>query len=166
MARHAWLALCLFITGCAAHLHPIERGDWSLVWTAPGSNEQEVIAKSRYESELAEGKRRDVKFIVNEKAPILAEHEGAIALTMGTVGRFRLNEGQKVDLQADEATFEAFWTVSAKVDTWQGDQAATHVESWLYLRPKKPGKGKLKLSDDTWGNHDFEVNVSAGAPAQ
>ena len=166
MARHAWLALVL--SGCAAHLHPLERGEWALVWTAPGSNEQEVIPKSDYEAELAAGNRRDVKFIVDEKPPVLAEHEGPIALTMGTVGRFRLNEGQAVELSADEAVFDAFWTVSAKVDTWQGDQAATHRESWLYLRPKKLGKGKLKLADDTWGNHEYEVTVSAAAakPAQ
>ncbi len=162
--RTSWaFAAVVLLSGCAATMHPIERGEWSLVWTASGSKEQEVIKKGKYEEEVAEGTHRGVTFLTDEKAPVLSEQSSPIALKLGTVGRFRLNEGNKVEVIADEAVFEAYWTEAAKVDTWQGDQAQTHLESQLFLRPKKPGKGKLKLVDDTWGTHEFEVVVSGGA---
>jgi hypothetical protein len=156
----------LFLSGCAAHMHGLPRGgDFQLVWTGAEGTEQVVITREKYETEIAEGKHREVKFVTDAKAPVLADHGGTIELTMGTVGRFRLNEGNQVQLAGDEAVFEAFWSDAKKVDAWEGDQARTHVESELFLRPVKPGKGKLKLQDDVWGAHEWDVVVSpASAP--
>jgi hypothetical protein len=155
----------LLCAGCAATMHPLDRGEWALVWTDQSSKQQEVIPRSRYEEEVAEGTHRGVTFLTDAKAPVLAEQASPLKLTLGTVGRWRLNEGEKVDLQSDEAVFDAYWTVATKVDTWENDQAVTHKESQLFLRPKKVGKGKLKLVDATWGTHEYEVTVSA-APAK
>ncbi len=156
--------LCL--SGCAATMHPLDRGEWALVWTHQGSKEQEVIARSTYESEIAEGNHRGVTFLTDEKAPVLSEQGSPLQLTLGTVGRWRLNEGDKVALTGDEAVYEAYWTVAAKVDSWESDQAVTHRESQLFLRPKKAGKGKLKLVDATWGTHEYEVVVKPAAAAK
>jgi hypothetical protein len=161
MRQLFWFFAAVTLAGCAAHMHPLERGEWSLVWTAPGSQEQDVIPRATYEDEIANGAHRDVKFLTDEKAPVLADHEGPIALTLGTVGRFRLNEGASIQLSGDEAVFQAYWGDAKKVDTWEGDQAKTHLESQLFLRPTKVGKGKLKLADETWGTHEWDVTVSA-----
>jgi hypothetical protein len=164
MRRLTLVLWCL--TGCAAHMHALPRGgDFQLVWTGPEEQDQVVITREKYEAEIAEGRHREVKFVTDAKAPILADHEGSIALTLGTVGRFRLNEGTSVQLGSDEAAFEAYWSDAKKVDSWEGDQAKTHVESELFLKPLKAGKGKLKLVDDVWGSHEWEVVVTAPAAA-
>ena len=157
-----WLMLC----GCPATVHGISRGEWALVWADPGSKEQEVIAREKYDAEVAEGNRRGVTFLVNEKVPTLADQSSPLQLTLGTVGRFRLNEGNAVAVGADEAVFDAYWTSAANVDGWKGDTAVVTHESTLYLRPTRVGKGTLKLRDDVWGSHDFEVVVSPAAAKQ
>lgn len=165
MRRLTFVVLCL--TGCAAHMHPLPRGgDFQLVWAGAEEQSQVVITREKYEGEVAEGRHREVKFLTDAKAPVLADHNGPIELTLGTVGRFRLNEGKTVQLGSDEAVFEAYWSDAKKVDTWEGDEARTHIESELFLRPVKPGKGKLKLQDDVWGNHEWDVVVTAPAAAK
>ncbi len=155
----------LLLSGCAAHMHPLQRGgDWQLVWAGAEEKDQVVISREKFDDEIAEGRHREVKFLTDAKAPVLADHSGPIELTLGTVGRFRLTEGNHVQLGGDEAVFEAYWSDAKKIDAWEGDQARTHVESELFLRPVKPGKGKLKLDDDVWGNHEWDVVVTA-APA-
>lgn len=165
--RRLTFALVL-MTGCAAQMHALPRGgDFQMVWVGAEEGEQSVITREKFDGEIAEGKHREVKFLTDAKAPVLADHQGPIELKLGTVGRFRLTEGNSVQLGGDEAVFEAYWSDAKKVDTWEGDQARTHIESELFLKPVKPGKGTLKLNDDVWGNHEWDVVVSpAAAPAK
>ena len=118
---------------------------------------QELINRDSYDAEVVSGRERKVKF--DDKAPVLHDVESPLTLKAGEVTRYRLNEGSNVDLLSDDAVVETFWTENYRVDGWQGDQAVETTESMVYLRAKKPGKGKLRLIDSTWGNVDLDVIV-------
>lgn len=154
----AVLTSLVVMAGCAPTLRSIERGQWVLV-TTDDAKSQELITLDSYEKEIGSGRERKVKFAVGEKAPVLHDADSPLTLAVGDVLRFRMNEGSNVDLLSDEAVIEAYWTESYRVDGWQGDQAVEGKESMVYLRARKPGKGKLKLIDQTWGDVAFDVIV-------
>ena len=157
MSRSVLVLACLgVLSGCAPTLRSIDRGQWVLV-TAEDTKGQELINRDTYDAEVVSGRERKVKF--DDKAPVLHDVESPLTLKAGEVTRYRLNEGSNVDLLSDEAVVETFWTENYRVDGWQGDQAVETRESMVYLRAKKPGKGKLRLIDSTWGNVDLEVIV-------
>ena len=159
MLRLLGVVACLaMLSGCAATLRSIDRGKWVLV-TTDDTKGQELISTDTYDSEVVSGRERKVKFAIDEKAPVLHDAESPLHLKVGEVARFRMNEGVSVDLQSDEAVVETYWTENYRVDGWKGDEAVETKESMVYLRALKPGKGKLKLTDATWGNVDFEVLV-------
>jgi len=147
-------------TGCASGLKAIERGDWVLVTTDDGKG-QELITRDSYDAEFVSGRERKVKLAVDERAPVLHEAAKQLAAAPGEILRFRVNEGSEVEVLSDEAVAEVYWTESRKVDGWSGDQAVEGRESDVYVRALKPGKGKLKLVDKTWGTHEFELTVKA-----
>lgn len=157
-----WSAVVLVGTGCAATLKPVDRGQWVLVTTDDGRG-QELITRDNYDSEIVSGRERKVKFALDEKAPVLHEADKQLSAAPGEVLRFRVNEGTSVELLSDEAVAEVYWTDSYAVDGWKGDQAVEGRESQVFVRALKPGKGKLKLVDKTWGTHDFELTVAVPA---
>lgn len=154
----ASFAVVLFASGCAATLTSVDRGDWVLVTSDDGKG-QEIIQRDSYDAEVVEGRERKVKYAVDDKPQVLHEAPAKLSANQGEVLRFRINEGADVDLQSDEAVAEVFWTVSYAVDGWKGDQATEGRESMVYVRAKKPGVGKLKLVDKTWGTHEYELTV-------
>ena len=158
MLRLFLLLTLVLAAGCAPTLRSIERGSWVLV-TTDDAKGQELIALDTYEKETIEGRERKVKFAVGEKAAVLHDADSPLTLAVGEVLRFRMNEGSNVDLLSDEAVVEAYWTENYRVDGWQGDQAVETRESMVYLRGRKPGKGKLKLIDQTWGDVAFDIIV-------
>lgn len=150
----------LLLMGCAPTLKSLERGEWVLVNDTEGKY-QEVITLDAHEKEIVEGSDRKVKFAVDDKGPVLHDQEKTLTLAVNEVKRFRLNEGKGVDLLADNACFSTWWTESKRVDGWKGADATEGRESYLYVRGNKPGQGKLKLVDETWGTHEFVVKVTA-----
>jgi hypothetical protein len=146
-------------SGCASGLRSIDRGDWVLVTTDDGKG-QELITKDTYDGEVVAGRERKVKLAVDERPQVLHEAPAKLTAVVGEILRFRVNEGTDVELFSDEAVAETSWTVSRPVDGWNGDQAVDGRESQVYLRALKPGKGKLKLVDKTWGTHEFELTVT------
>ena len=153
-------AVVLVSSGCAATLHSIDRGEWVLVTTDDGKG-QELITKDAYAGEVVAGRERMVKLAVDEKAPVLHEAPEQLSATVGEFLRFRVNEGEQVDLLSDEAVAEVSWTTNKPVDGWNGDKAVEGRESQVYIHALKPGKGKLRLIDKTWGTHDFELTVTS-----
>jgi hypothetical protein len=152
-------AVLVLSSGCAGSLRSIERGEWVLVTTDDGKG-QEIITQDTYDGEVVAGRERKVKLAVDERAQVLHEAPKKLTATVGETLRFRVNEGTEVELFSDEAVAEVFWTTHKPVDGWNGDQAVEGRESQVYVRALKPGKGKLKLIDKTWGTHDFELTVS------
>ena len=116
-------AVVLVSSGCAATLHSIDRGEWVLVTTDDGKG-QELITKDAYAGEVVAGRERMVKLAVDEKAPVLHEAPEQLSATVGEFLRFRVNEGEQVDLLSDEAVAEVSWTTNKPVDGWNGDKAA------------------------------------------
>ncbi len=160
MIRALTMAVMGATVGCTATLKAVDRGEWVLVTTDDGKG-QEVITQDSYDAEVVAGRERKVKLAIDEKGPVLHEAPAQLAATEGQILTFRVNEGAEVELLSDEAVAEVFWTQHRPVDGWKGDQAVDGRESQVYVRAKKPGKGKLKLIDKTWGTHDFELTVSA-----
>ncbi len=159
MGRWQTLAVLVSLSGCAASLKAVERGEWVLVTSDDGKG-QEVITKDAYATEVVEGRERKVKLAVDERAPVLHEAPEQLTASVGEILRFRINEGSEVELLSDDAVAEVYWTEHRAVDGWNGDQAVEGRESQVYVRARKAGKGKLKLVDKTWGTHTFELTVT------
>ena len=157
--RSVLVAGLVLTSGCAATLKSIDRGEWVLVTTDDGKG-QEVVTRDTYEAEVVAGRERKVKLAVDERPPVLHEAPEQLTATTGEILRFRVNEGSEVELLSDEAVTEVYWTENRPVDGWKGDQALEGRESQVYVRARKPGKGKLRLVDKTWGTHDFELTVT------
>lgn len=158
MVRSLAVVFVVLGSGCAATLKPVERAKWVLVTSDDGKG-QDVIPLDTFEAETVEGRDRKVKLAVDERPPVLHEAPKALTAAPGEVLRFRVNEGGEAEVQSDDAVAEVFFTESYAIDGWKGDQAVEGRESMLYVRAKKPGKGKLKLIDRTWGTHEFELTV-------
>ena len=159
MSRALIAATLIFSSGCASGLKAVERGQWVLV-TAEDGKSQELITQESYDEEVVTGRERKVKFGVEDKAPVLHDADAKLTATAGEVMRFRVNEGGDVEVLSDNAVAEVFWTEHHRVDGWNGDQAVEGFESEVYVRALKPGKGKLKLVDKTWGVHEYELTVT------
>lgn len=145
-------------SGCAATLRPMEKAEWVLI---TGDEGQEVIPRDSYDAEVVEGRDRKVKIAVDEKAPMLHEAATELTATVGEVLRFRINEGGESELSSDEAVARVYWDKDRAIDGWKGDQAQEGKESLVYVVAVKPGKGKLKLVDKTWGTHEYTLTVTA-----
>lgn len=152
-------AMGVVSSGCASGLKSIDRGDWVLVTTDDGKG-LELITKDTYDGEVVAGRERKVKLAVDERPAVLHEAPAKMTAVVGEILRFRVNEGTDVELFSDEAVAEVSWTESRPIDGWKGDQAVDGRESQVYVRALKPGKGKLKLVDKTWGTHEYELTVT------
>lgn len=154
------IVAAVLASGCAASLKPMEKSEWVLI---QGDDGQEVIPRDSYDAEVVEGRDRKVKIAVDEKPPMLHDAPAELSATVGEVLRFRINESPDTDLQSDEAVHRTFWDKDRPIDGWKGDQAMEGKESLVFIHALKAGKGKLKLSDKTWGTHEFVLTVKAAA---
>ena len=134
----------------------MDKGEWVLI---QGDDAQEVIPRDAYDEEIVAGRDRKVKIAVDEKPPMLHEAGAELTAKVGEVLRFRINESGETDLLADESVFKVYWDKDRPMDGWKGDQAQEGKESLVYVVALKPGKGKLKLVDKTWGTHEFALTV-------
>lgn len=153
--RLALTFLAVALSGCAG-LKPLERTDVVMV---QGSRVRELISRDAHEEELAAGKGREWHDPLNARPPVLTDLESPLALKAGEYLVLRLTEGRDVELSSSEDVISCTWTPAKRVDGWSGDQAVETKESLLYVHGDKPGKGKLKLVDSTWGTHEYEVLV-------
>ena len=151
-----WVVGAALASGCAATLKPMDKGEWVLI---QGDDAQEVIPRDAYDEEIVAGRDRKVKIAVDEKPPMLHEAGAELTAKVGEVLRFRINESGETDLLADESVFKVYWDKDRPMDGWKGDQAQEGKESLVYVVALKPGKGKLKLVDKTWGTHEFALTV-------
>lgn len=149
------------VSGCAASLKSMDKGEWVLI---QGDTGQEVVARDQYDAEVVEGGDRRVKFAVDEKPPMLHEAGAELSATVGEVLRFRINETSDTDLLSDDAVMKVYWDKDRPIDGWKGDQAQEGKESLVFVVASKPGKGKLKLVDKTWGTHEYVLTVMAAEP--
>jgi hypothetical protein len=159
MIRALLLSSLVLASGCAASLKAVDRGEWVLVAAEDGKG-QEIITQDSYDAEVVAGRDRKVKIAVDEKPTVLHDAPEKLTAVVGQILRFRVNEGGEAELMSDEAVAEVFWTEAQRVDGWKGDQATEGRESAVFVRARKAGKGKLKISDKTWGTKEFELTVS------
>lgn len=149
-------------SGCAASLKSMEKSEWVLI---QGDDGQEVVPREQHDADIStEGRDRQVKIAVDEKPPMLHEAPAELTATVGEVLRFRVNETGETDLLSDEAVMTVYWDKDRAIDGWKGDQAQEGRESLVFVRATKPGKGKLKLVDKTWGTHEYVLTVKAAEP--
>jgi hypothetical protein len=152
------LALC----GCGG-FRTLERGDWVLVWTdesvqtqmvngtpievvkpAPGAR-KELIPQDRYDSEVAEGKRRKAMAGVGVTPKLVTEVHEPVVLTLGEVRELRIEEREEVQVFVSGKAVRPYWTVQKDVAAWKGDQPDDHKESSLFLKAEDLGATKVRV---------------------
>lgn len=155
----ALLALC----GCAG-FKALDRSEWVLVWSdetvqtqivngtpieivKPTSGaKQEIIPKERYDSEVAEGKRRSVAAKLGQVAKKAGDIKEPIALMVGEVREILIDEPKK-----DAAVFVAgsavrpYWTVPKTLEDYKEGKEINTVQSSLYLLADDGGNAKVKV---------------------
>jgi hypothetical protein len=154
----ALLALC----SCAG-FKALDRGDWVLVWTdesvqtqmvngtpieivkpTPGAK-QEVISLDRYESEIAEGRRRKASAALGQVPKLVTDIREPIALMLGEVREIRIDEPQEVEVFVSGSAVKPYWTKRKEVAEWKGDQPNDRKESSLFLIADDAGSARVKV---------------------
>src|SRR5689334_4571830 len=109
--RRFTLAFMVALCSCGG-FRALDRGDWVLVWSdeavqtqmvngtpiemvkpAPGAR-KEIIPQERYDSEVAEGKRRKASAALGDAPKLVTEIKEPIALMIGEVREIRIEERQ------------------------------------------------------------------------
>ena len=175
--RHL-LLLALMLSGCAG-FRALDRGEWVLVWTdesvqtemvngtpievtkpAPGAK-QTIIPLERYESEVAEGKRRSATAPLGQVPKHLNSVASPVELMVGEVRELIVDEPQEVQLQLQGDCVRPFWTKRKEVADWKGDQPADRKESSLFLIADDPGTAKVKIISGSKEPQVVEIQVHA-----
>lgn len=170
----AVLALC----SCAG-FRALDRGEWVLVWTeetvrkemvngtpievarpAPGAR-QEVIPQERYDSEVAEGKRRSVSAPLGEVPKHVNSLGGPLEMMVGEVKELIIEEPKEAQLLVSGDCVRPYWTKRKEVAAWKGDQPDDRKESSLFIIADDPGTAKLKVVYAGKEPLLVEVNVHA-----
>lgn len=148
--RTVALSLSLWTLGLAAcaGFRSVDRAEWVRVYADPADRaataKQELIARDRYEAELAAGTHRAYQPLLGWQAPFLHQTD-AIKVAVGDVAEFLVDESKGAEVQLNGSGAELFLTSVHKRDDWKDGTDVTHVESSLFLRGTRAGTGTLRL---------------------
>jgi hypothetical protein len=160
--RRQLLFVAFALCSCAG-FRALDRGEWVLVWTeetvrkevvngtpidvvrpAPGAR-QELIPQDRYDSEVAEGKRRSVSAPLGEVPKHVNALSGPIEMMVGEVKELIVEEAKEAQLQLAGDCVKPYWTKRKEVTAWKGDHPDDRKESSIYLLADDAGSAKLKV---------------------
>jgi hypothetical protein len=169
----ALLALC----SCAG-FKALDRSEWVLVWSdetvqtqmvngtpieivkpTPGAK-QEIIPKERYDSEIAEGKRRSVSAKLGQVPKRVTDIKEPIELMVGEVRELLIDEPKKDEVQVAVAgsAVRPYWTTSKTLEDYKDGQEVVRNQSSLFLLADDSGSAKVKV--DYPGKEPIIIEVS------
>jgi hypothetical protein len=158
-----WL-LPVLLAGCAG-FKPITRAEWVLAWSdesvqtellndtpievvkpAPGAR-QVVISRDRYDSEVAEGRRRKVVAFVGTEPPLFTALMPQLTLTVGDVKEVRIVEQREAcEVEVQGSAVAPYLDKVRKNSTFlNGDEQVTR-EASLFLVADDDGKSQLRVT--------------------
>ncbi len=155
----ALLALC----SCAG-FRALERSDWVLVWSdetvqtqmvngtpievvkpTPGAK-QEIIPKERYDSEVAEGKRRSVAAKLGQVPKKVSDIKEPIELLIGEVRELLIDEPKKeAEVFVSGTAVRPYWTNAKTLEDYRDGQEVNTTQSSLFLLADDSGTSKVKV---------------------
>jgi hypothetical protein len=157
------LPLCFALASSCAGFRALDRGEWVMVWTdesvskevvngtpievtkpAPGAR-KEIIPQERYDSEVAEGKRRGASAPLGEVPKAITQISGPVELMVGEVRELIVDERTEAQVLLAGDCVRPYWTRRKDVAGWKGDQPDDHKESSLFLLADDPGSAKVKV---------------------
>jgi len=138
----------LAFSSCTS-FRPVERGDWLRVYAnAEGEHgagaPQDVITRDQEAAERTGGVARAWKPPQGFEAPLLADTR-ALALKVGEVQQFRIDEPGEPRLLQQGSAVELFWNEAEKRDEWKNGTDVTHRESVVFVKARKEGTSTLRL---------------------
>jgi len=155
----ALLALC----SCAG-FKPLDRSEWVLVWSdetvrtevvngtpieivkpTPGAK-QEIIPKERYDSEVAEGKRRSVAAKLGQVPKKASDIKEPIELMIGEVREILIEEPKKdAEVFVAGSAVRPYWTTPKTLEDYREGKEINTVQSSLFLLADDGGNAKVKV---------------------
>lgn len=155
----------------------LTREDWVMVWSdetvstqmvngtpieivkpTPGAK-QEIIPKERWESEIAEGKRRQVSAALDKVPKLITDIHEPIELMVGEVRELRIEEPNgEPQVAAAGSAVRVYWTKAKTLEDFKDGQEVNKKESSLFVRAEDGGNAKVKV---TWpGQEPMLIEVS------
>ncbi len=155
----ALLALC----SCAG-FKALDRSEWVLVWSdetvqtemvngtpieivkpTPGAR-QEIIPKERYDSEVAEGKRRQVAAKLGQVPKRVTDVKEPIELMVGEVRELLIDEPKKdAEVFVSGSAVRSYWTNAKTLEDYKEGKELNTTQSSLFLLADDGGNAKVKV---------------------
>ncbi|MBL8954955.1 MAG: hypothetical protein JNK82_29530 [Myxococcaceae bacterium] len=157
----ALLALC---SGCAG-FKALERSEWVMVWSdetvttqmvngtpieivkpTPGAK-QEIIPKERYDSEVAEGKRRQVAAKLGQVPKKVTDIKEPIELMVGEVRELLIDEppGKSPVVSVSGSAVRPYLTTVKTLEDYKEGKEINTTQSSLFLMADDAGGAKVKV---------------------